>query len=247
MRLVSLFYYLNTNMDSYSNFPQLPSTQFFNHLNPNYNNESMLYEFLNMEQKNLHGSCLEYYIISYDTNYDKLFGEDNNRRFVRHFPFMGELVLPKETKQFTTMGIGWTDIFHIYVSKLHYSYASTLNENKVSAYSEYIPREGDILNTKYNNVYYEIISVKSEEQQFLQRKHSWDIIVRVIRDKSFSYSPDTSATMVDISKYNDKSDLFNIGKFIKETDEDVSNATKIEYEPKTKECDVNDPFNDWTR
>ena len=69
----------------------------------------------------------------------------------------------------------------------------------------------------------------------------------VIRDKSISTSPDTSATMVDLSQYNNTTDLFDIGKFIKNTTEDISNATKIEYEPKPTECEPNDPFNNWVR
>lgn len=234
-------------MGNFDNFPHEPSNQFFNHLNPNYNNERMLYDLLVNEAYSLHGVCMDFYIVSFNTNYDKLFGEDNNRRFIRRFSFMGMFELPKETKNFTTMGIGWTDIFHIHVSKRHFNYASCLDVNKVSAYMPYEPHEGDILNTNYNNTYYEIISVKSEEEQFLQGKHTWDLIVKVIRDKSLSYSPDTSATMVDISKYNDKSDLFDIGKFIKNTEEDISNATKIEYEPKPTECEPNDPFNNWVR
>ena len=144
------------------------------------------------------------------------------------------------------MGIGWSEIFHVYTSKKHYSYASTFNEDRsTSAYQPYIPKEGDVLNTDYNGVYYEIISVKSEEQQFIQRKHSWDFIVKVIRDKSLSYSPETSGTMVDLSKYNGASDIFDIGKFIKESPNPISNADEIEYTPIDDECDPNDPFNNW--
>lgn len=234
-------------MALFDDFPHEPSNQYFNHFNPNYDNEKLLYSLFNMECKNLHGVCMSFFIVSFNTQYDPLFGEDNNKRFIRRFEFMGQLELPKETKSFSTMGVNWTDVFHIHVSKRHFEYASCLNENKVSAYSQYTPHEGDVLNTNYNNVYYEIISVKEEEEQFQQTKHSWDLIVRVIRDKSISTSPDTSATMVDLSQYNNTTDLFDIGKFIKNTTEDISNATKIEYEPKPTECEPNDPFNNWVR
>lgn len=235
-------------MQDFENYPQLPSNQFFNHLNPNYNFEKDLYSLLLTEAYNQHGVCMDYYVVSYNTNYDRLFGEDNDRRFIRNFSFMCYMELPKETKSFSTMGIGWTDIFHLYISKRHFNVASTANTSGTrNIFPSYEPREGDILNTKYNNTYYEIISVKTEEEQFLQRKHSWDVIVRVMRDKSFSYSPETSSTMEDISKYNNKSDLFDIGKFIKETTQPNTNANDIEYKPAPTECDPNDPFNNWVR
>ena len=79
---------------TFDDFTHLPSSQFFNHFNNNYNNESMLYELLMTEAFNLHGVKMNYYVTSYDTKYDKLFGEDNNRRFIRRFEFMGNLVLP---------------------------------------------------------------------------------------------------------------------------------------------------------
>ena len=233
---------------SYDQYKQIPDNKNFNFLNPNYNNDSLLNELLLNEMYSQHGVCMDYYMISYNTNYDRVFGEDNDRRLIRKFPFMCYMELPKETKSFSTMGIGWTDVFHIFISKRHFELASTMDSDKNRyVYSSYEPHEGDILNTNYNNVYYEIISVKSEEEQFLQRKHSWDLIVRVIRDKSFSYSPDTSGTMEDLSKYNNKEDLFDIGKFIKETTQPNTNVSDIEYTPAPTECEPNDPFNDWTR
>lgn len=233
-------------MGNFDNFTHIPSQQFFNHFNSNYNNESLMIELLTTEAFNQHGVSADYYVISYDTKYDQLFGEDNNRRLVRKFGFMSYFELPEETKSFSTMGIGWTNIFHIYISKRHFIAASSYDNNKNLVYPAYEPRCGDILGTSYNGVFYEIISVKSEEQQMLQRKHSWDVIVRVIRDKSFSTSPETSATMPDLLKYNNKSDLFDIGKFIKETTQPNTNTHDINYNPSTTECPPADPFNDWT-
>jgi hypothetical protein len=51
-------------MALFDDFPHEPSKQFFNHFNSNYDNERMLYDLLNMEAKNLHGVCLNYYIVS---------------------------------------------------------------------------------------------------------------------------------------------------------------------------------------
>lgn len=219
---------------------KVPSNTYFNHFNSNYNNERLLYELVLTEGYNKHGVCCSYYTISYNTKYDKVFGEDNNRRVERKFKFMAYFDLPYETKTFTNMGIGWSDIFHVFVSMKHFRTASTLDyTTNTSAYPSYLPKVGDILLTEYNNVFYEIISVKSQAEQFLQFQHSWDFVVRVIRDTSLSFDPSTSATTQDLSEYMNTTDLFDIGPFINE------NKGPVLYEPSVIECGPKDPFNGW--
>lgn len=218
---------------------KVPSNTYFNHFNSNYNNERFLYDLMITEAYNKHGVCCSYYIVSYNTNYDKIFGEDNNRRVERKFSTMAYFDLPYETKTFTNQGIGWSDIFHVFVSMKHFQTASTLDTSGIPVYSSYIPRVGDILLTEYNNVFYEIISVKNQVEQFLQHQHAWDLVVKVIRDTNLSFNPSTSATTQDLSEYMNKSDLFDIGSFINE------NKGPVKYNPTSTECGVRDPFNDW--
>lgn len=218
---------------------KLPSNVYFNHFNQNYNNERLLYDLMITEAYNKHGVCCSYYIVSYNTNYDRIFGEDNNRRVERKFSVMTYFDLPYETKAFTNQGIGWSDIFHVFVSMRHFQTASILDISGTPTYTSYVPRVGDILLTEYNNVFYEIISVKNQVEQFLQHQHAWDLVVKVIRDTSLSFNPSTSATTQDLSEYMNKSDLFDIGSFINE------NKGPIKYNPTSTECGVKDPFNDW--
>lgn len=218
---------------------KVPSDTYFNHFNSNYNNERFLYDLMITEAYNKHGVCCSYYIVSYNTNYDRIFGEDNNRRVERKFSVMTYFDLPYETKTFTNQGIGWSDIFHVFVSMKHFQTASTLDTSGTPMYPTYIPRVGDILLTEYNNVFYEIISVKNQVEQFLQHQHAWDLVVKVIRDTSLSFNPSTSATTQDLSEYMNKSDLFDIGSFINE------NKGPVKYNPTSTECGVKDPFNDW--
>ena len=218
---------------------KVPSNTYFNHFNSNYNNERFLYDLMITEAYNKHGVCCSYYIVSYNTNHDRIFGEDNNRRVERKFSVMTYFDLPYETKTFTNQGIGWSDIFHVFVSMKHFQTASTLDTSGVPTYPTYIPRVGDILLTEYNNVFYEIISVKNQVEQFLQHQHAWDLVVKVIRDTSLSFNPSTSATTQDLSEYMNKSDLFDIGSFINE------NKGPVKYNLTSTECGVKDPFNDW--
>lgn len=266
-------------MGNFDSFTRLNQTEFFNHFNPLYDNERKLYDLLLTEAFNLHGVSLTYFVLSYDTTADKVLGEDNNRTILRTFEFMGNMELPRDTRQFSTMGVMGSDIFHIYSAKKHFTAASQYDVNGTSGYPEYKPRAGDLLRLSYNDfldptrqatmpsespdpndllrnsanniTYYEIVSVKAEEEQFLQAKHSWDMIVRVYRDKSIPLSG-TSGTgqnvesmFGDIWKYTNKNDLFDIGKFINETELPNSNKADIEYQEKPEECPPKDPFNNW--
>lgn len=230
-----------SSISAFDAFSRIPSNQFFNHLNPNYNNERILYDLVLTEGYNKHGVCCSYIVLSYNTSYDKIFQEDNNRRIERRFDCMGYFDLPYETRTFSN-SIGWSDVFHIYVSKRHLSAASKIDYvTKLSTYDSYNPKVGDILETAYNGVFYEIISVKAQEEQFLQQTHSWDFVVRVIRDKSFQFNPATSGTIQDLSQYMGQEDVFDIGGFIE------NNKGEVLFNSPSTECSPKDPFNDWWR
>ena len=130
------------------------------------------------EAWNQHGTPIVYYVISYDTTYDPLFGEDNNRRVVRSFPVMVYYELPKEDRQWNVAAMEILDNFHIYISKRHFIAASKLDSNMEQTYPPYTPKVGDVIKSRYNNFFYEITHVSEEEEMFLQRKHSWDIVVK---------------------------------------------------------------------
>jgi len=265
-------------MSNFSNFTRTQNTQFFNHLNPLYDNERKLYDLLVTEAYNCHGITMTYNVLSYNTKKDRIFGEDNNRSVLRAFDFQAYVELPRDVRSFSIMGITWNDIFHLYVSKKHFAVASKYS-NGIKSEDSYIPHVGDLVrisynelkdptkstrldtdtpspndllrSSEYNNTYYEIIMVKQQTEQFLQQSHTWDLNVRVYRDKSIPLSgtigdgSNTSATFGDLWKYTNQSDLFDIGKFINKTDEPISNKENIEYNKNPNECDPNDPFNNW--
>lgn len=215
-------------MANFDNFPRIDPIWQFNHFSSAYDNERKLYDLLITETYNLHGVCTWYYPVSVDTTYDKIFGEDMNQKISRRFEVMAYFDIPKETKQFSTQGQLWTDKFHIFISKRHFAAAS----------SDYLPKIGDLINSQYNDVYYEVLSVKAEEEQFLQAKHSWDLTVRVYVDKHLTL--ENTSALGSLPNYADQSDLFNIGSWIN------NNKNEVLYEPGQTECDPNDPFNNWT-
>ena len=80
----------------------------------------MLYKDLNMESINIHGTPMMYYAVSYDTAYDHLFGEDDDRRVARKFLIKARFELPKELEQYAKFGIEGLDNFPMFVSKKHF-------------------------------------------------------------------------------------------------------------------------------
>lgn len=221
------------NFDSFSRFN---SGWQFNHFTSAYDNERKLYDLLITEGWNKNGVCCSFFPVSVDTTYDKIFGEDMNQTILNKFSIMAYFDLPKETKQFSTQGQLWVDKFHIYISKKHFDAAS-----RQVLTSAYLPKIGDIIRSDYNDVYYEVLSVKAEEEQFLQHKHSWDLTVRVYVDKHLSVNPATSASMGSLPNYSDQSDLFNIGQWIN------NNKSGVLYEPSVTECPPKEPDNDWSK
>lgn len=165
-------------MGNFDYFARVPNKNFFSYINSAYENESTLYDKLMTEAINKHGTTMVYYVISYDTTFDPLFGEDNDRRVVRYFPVMVYYELPKEDKLWSPVAMQVIDNFHLYISKRHFVAASKLDTNMAQTFTAYTPKVGDIIKAKYNDFFYEILSVQEEEEMFIQRKHSWDIVVK---------------------------------------------------------------------
>lgn len=108
----------NTN---FSGFKRVQNTGFFNHLNPLYNNERKLYDLLITEAYNFHGITMSYYILSYDIDKDRIFGEDNDRVILRSFDVQAYAELPNDKKSFSIMGMMNQDIFHLFISMKHFA------------------------------------------------------------------------------------------------------------------------------
>lgn len=206
-----------------------------------YNNEKQLFDLMVTEGYNKYGVSLDYYVTSFDNTYDKIWGEDNNRRFVRRFQIMGYFVLPREERIFTQFGIAGMDQFTINVSKKHYYEASQYDDIQTNpkAFQPYVPFAGDYIYSNYNKFIYEIVSVKDEAMMSLfSKQHSWEFLVRPYKDEKIQVSPLTSAAPI-ANQTNLKTDIFD-------TTTTINNAKpNILYQPGPTEKSSQDPFGNW--
>ena len=217
-----------------------------------YNNERRLFNKVISESIKLDGVCLDFYVTTWDKNYYKIWGEDNNRRFVRKFAINGYYTLPREDKLWTKFGAEGIDTFSIFVAKEHFLLASLYDyQKKCRMYNNldsstgkelgYIPRIGDILMAGYNKYIYEITEVKEEAGQYLlSNQYVWEFIVKPFKDEHLTLSPDTSASMTYIQNYIDKdTDIFDVKTVV--DDKKIA----INYAPKTGEKSSQDYFGGW--
>jgi hypothetical protein len=205
-----------------------------------YNNERELFDVLVTEAYNKHGVCMEYYITTFDKNYDRIFGEDNDKRFTRFFKVMGSFKLPREEKLWTKFGIEGMDQFSMYISKRHFWEASQYDSTQtVKNAAPYVPKAGDYIVSKYNKYAYEVVEVKDEEMMYLHSKqHIWELLVKPFKDEHIVTTSLTSASdMADISNQND--DKFNISNVIDQKKGDIN------YTPKGTEITKQDYFGNW--
>jgi hypothetical protein len=207
----------------------------------NYNNERELFDLMVTEAYNKHGVCMDYYITSFDKSYNKIWGEDNNRRFIRRFQIMAFFNLPREEKLWTKFGIEGMDSFSMYVSKRHFWETSQYDDIQTNpkAFDPYIPRAGDYIFSKYNKFIYEIVEVKDEiMMNLLSKQHVWEFMVKPFKDEKIAVTPATSAAPI-ADFTNKKTDKFDITQTINNK-KDVVN-----YKPKPTECNSHDPFSNW--
>lgn len=213
----------------------------------NYDNERELHREFVTEAYNKFGICMTYYIVSYDTQYDRIWGEDNNRRFSRKFEFMAFYPLQTEEKMWTKFGINGIDQFSIFVSKDHYRVASTFGQTQVrgnigqGTYPVYVPKTGDVVQSMFNSYLYEITAVKEEAMMVhLNKRYTWELVVRPYMDEFISMDADTSASMGTISAFtNVIPDIFDI------RNDAISASMAMAYDPKSCERPTRDVFGGW--
>jgi len=210
---------------------------------PRYNNERELYDLMITEVYNQRGVCVTYYAVTYDQNYDRIWGEDNDRRFSRKFDIMVFYMLPREEKLWTKFGIDGMDQFSMYASKRHFRTASQYDWEGVSAsaHDAYIPKIGDIIMADYNQFIYEVVEVKEEIGMYLlSKQHVWELIVKPFRDEKIEVPAELSGTMPEMeSQVNRKSDRFDTNSNVD------TRKVPIKYQPPSNEKPSNNPWANW--
>lgn len=159
-------------MSNFSHFSRLPDwkSPHFIQSRAGYDNERKLVGNFLTEMFNHHGVLTEYICVSFDTAYDKLFGEDNDQRIERKFQMMTYFELSTEEDRWTPFGIEGLDSFSIYTSYKIFTGASGMTN----------PRVGDIIKPIYNDYYYEITAWYDGQTggNFLQKDNSLEMVLR---------------------------------------------------------------------
>jgi hypothetical protein len=176
-----------------------------------YDGEKKLYDCIQAEAYNNFGVEMEFYPTTYDTTYDEVFGEDDNRNIITKFDIMAYYELPNNSKLYSRFGIEGIDNFHMYVNKTHFTSASY--GSGVS-----IPNVGDIIKKKDEELYYEIVDAKDKEEQYLQSTHTWDLVVKPYIDYHMNLSGSTSSDS--ISAFTNQDDYLEINDFIENNKDD---------------------------
>ena len=222
---------------TYDQYSNLPNKNFFVPTEAPYDKDRRLYEMLTTECFNKFGVQMNYFILSFDTENDPIFKDDNNRRYKRQFEVQGYYELPRDEDLWSKFGIEGLDTFRIFMSKRHFSEASKVYDSN----AEYTPKEGDLVQAKYNGIYLEVITVKDQINQFLQYTHNFELTVQ--RAKVNHFDVETSATsddkMVSLSAFANASDLFDIGSFL---DAETSAAL---FDPPTTETPKDSIWGVW--
>jgi len=221
-------------MGNFDHFNRGPS-EYFNFDDNTYDNERNLVSVLINEYYNKFGVCLDYYITSYDTSYDKIWGEDNNRRYIRNFEVQGYLDIPKEDKIWSKFGIEGTDEVRVWISKRNFE-ASSIDKTNTQIYKA--PQIGDIIRTDYSNYFYEITEVAEDSGNYFQsRQHVWELTIRPMKNENIESSPGVSGTPIE--QITSLDDIFDIKNTVDVKKDDVL------YEPESGEQPNKDPFGNW--
>src|SRR5574343_83715 len=188
-----------------------------------------------------------YYIMDFNIQRDRMFGEDMDRYCQRKFAVMVYYTaLPTLAPQFGLFGITNTEITTMYITISHFNQASTLSYvddalYEPTRYPSYKPKVGDYIKSIYNNQYYEIINVKETEEgtQFHQTKTTYSLNVRVWKNQNFDVQPTSgvpTSSLFDISAVMHQPDFLAINDQI-----DIEESV-VEYQPLPGEKDPTDPF-----
>jgi hypothetical protein len=230
------------SVSPYFDSPEIGDKQYFN-IFPEYVADSQLYNSIISEVYNNFGVPMEYYVTTWNTSADKVYGEDNARQFTRRFNFMAFYELPSEMSNWNIYGIDGIDNFFMHCSKVHFAKASTTSGDGLPStsgiYEEYTPKAGDIVYAKYTKKFYELLSIRDADEVFLQKKHSWTFTVKPMIDQHIIPAPSMSAT--DIVPFTDQDDIMSI------TDTVETEISGIEYTPGATEesAQAQDKFSGW--
>lgn len=187
---------------------------------------------------NLHGVDCVYYHSDYNTNNNKLFGEDNDYMYSRKFPIKAMFELPVDQRRATLAGLEVDDKVEIKITIDHFKAASTFDykTEEYYVYESVIPKQSDLIKFEYNGVYYEVLSSKKSFDNFLQGTHVWRLMVTPYVQNKQSVSTDIKQD--EIRRIVSSQDIFDTT--------DLINSIKGDYIQEQPPTKPNSIFGKWS-
>jgi hypothetical protein len=185
-----------------------------------YDNDRKLLDHLNSEFVNLNGMVGEYYVTTYDKDHDRVYGEDNDRKYTRKFDFMfftDEMYEPDYTSKFSMYSDNSNTLDISKVGFLEAStYGSTGDEKYIDIkngytidptlrFEEYQPKIGDYVKVKSVGLFYEISNVKNRMTS-LQGSSFWQLTLLPMKEERSNTVSDENGMAVDMQN------IANVGK-----------------------------------
>lgn len=248
-------------MSEYSDYPWLCSSikDTSEYTSGNDTTNTTLANTLTDEGLGSRGFKGQYYVLSLDTTYDPIFGEDRYRYIERTFYFMAYTdAFPSNTREYQIQGIWGVDIFNIYIAKTSFAVFSTYggsDNNTPDTYGAILPKIGDIIYIKAIDTFYSIIDVKEYTEAFNIRPHSWTITLSVykpnretiinnnetinLNDPIYDVAPSSISGIEPFKDYLAINEVISAKK-----DEFFIPNNKYEKQESERDSDI-DPFSGW--
>lgn len=179
--------------------------------------EVALRSSLEAEAFNKYGFSCVYFVKEHDTKFDPLFGEDQLENVKRRFTIqMYTENIPNLQKQYEIAGMIYTEIIELYCNIQHFAEASRYDwktENP-TAYDSIVPKIGDLMYFKFNDLYYEVLNVKEfvEGTTFLGTPITYKFNLRVWRNshENVDELSNNDDNMEHLRSYVELGETFNV-------------------------------------
>lgn len=226
----------------------------FNSNNPCYDNEKKLFSKLTAEALDHAGARADWYVVDYSLENERVFGEDNDRYVVANFPLKLYFEVPPSSRTYTQFGIEGVENYKVYIGKLAFSSYAKKYYGR-----DYKPMVGDLVRTKFDGIFYEVVSVLDTDNQFRNTQHSWTITLKPWENGMIKYREEVGVKNEEMKQTMDgengivecpppelvsiKEYLDNGSDTLKQNEVIEEEKKKVMYEPlDPHDTSVDDPF-----
>jgi hypothetical protein len=208
--------------------------------------EAALIESLTKEAYDLAGFEVQYYVFNYDTQRDRLYGEDVNRAIERRFALQVYTPnIPTLTRTYRIEGFDYDELITLnctvnsFRESSRYSWSDDRSKREPKFDPMMSPRVGDILYFPFIDIFYTIYNVKDFAEKdaiFKSIAITYQIICKVWRNNRNEVMPvDENDQLEEISSYQSLDSMFNI-------DNQIDKKKDVLYTNKDEVKSIVDPF-----